>query len=126
MKKVGEGEGTLGTDYVLLVNEEKVAELEKNRGEGLSEIRERGEMNYITGAEIGRIRGSGLERAVCGDFWIELNITHRRFYCALGPLSFDYSLPHIDRRADRMGGRRTSQRQRRKGWKGRKRRSRWS
>lgn len=122
MKKVGEGEGTLGTDYVLLVNEEKVAELEKNRGEGLSEIRERGEMNYITGAEIGRIRGSGIEREVSFDLQIKRNFPHCLFYYVLEPLSVDYSLPHVDRRADRVGGRSTSQRQWRARWKGRKRR----
>jgi hypothetical protein len=65
MKEVAEGEGFMGTNWVLIVDAEKVAALAAVKGEGLKEIREKGEMNVITMDRIKVIRGQGVDKEVC-------------------------------------------------------------
>ena len=64
MRKVGAGEGDAGSEWVLVVDQEKVAKLALVKGEGLSEIRDKGEMNVITMSRIKEIRGQGVAKEV--------------------------------------------------------------
>ena len=64
MRNVAAGEGDAGSDRVLVVDQEKVDKLALVKGEGLSEIREKGEMNVITMPRIKEIRGQGVSKEV--------------------------------------------------------------
>ena len=64
MKKVGAGAGDCGSDWVQVIDQEKVERLALVKGEGLSEIREKGEMNVITMPRIKEIRGQGVPKEV--------------------------------------------------------------
>lgn len=62
MVQVAPGTGDEGSDWKLVVDAEKVARLQATRGSGLSEIREKGEMNVINMTQIKAIRGQGASR----------------------------------------------------------------
>lgn len=64
MKKVNDGEGMLQSGWELIIDHEKVAQLKATKGEGLSEIRDRGEINVITMDRIKEIRGQGVDKDV--------------------------------------------------------------
>lgn len=64
MKKVAEGEGAFGCGWELVVDAEKVAKRESEKGEGVKELREKGEGNVISMERIKAIRGQGVEREV--------------------------------------------------------------
>lgn len=64
MTQVPAGEGTAGSEWVLVVDEDKVEKLRLSKGVGVSEIREKGEMNVITMERIKEIRGQGVDRDV--------------------------------------------------------------
>lgn len=64
MKLVEAGTGLLGSDWILVVDQEKVDRIRLAKGSGLLEIGDRGEMNTITMDKIKTIRGQGLPREV--------------------------------------------------------------
>lgn len=64
-KFLEEGEvGLLGTEWILLVDEDKVKTLWEARGTGLKEIRDKGEINVIDADQMRSMRGYGLTKEV--------------------------------------------------------------
>ncbi|GAA5853940.1 hypothetical protein JCM8547_008164 [Rhodosporidiobolus lusitaniae] len=61
MKKVGEGEGFMGSGWELVADEEKVKQRESEAGEGLGKLGPMAEMNFISTMQIKEIRGGKKE-----------------------------------------------------------------
>lgn len=64
MRQVEEGKGFMNSGWELVVDTEKVERLAKEKGEGLKEIREKGEMNVISMERVKVVRGQGLAKEV--------------------------------------------------------------
>lgn len=60
MLRVKDGEGLLGSDWILTIDPAKIDKLESTKGEGLTEISNRGEMNTITVDKVKLLRGLAL------------------------------------------------------------------
>jgi tRNA-dihydrouridine synthase 3 len=60
MLRVEDGKGLLGSDWTLVIDQEKIDQLEATKGEGLMELSARREMNLVTPDEVKLLRGVGL------------------------------------------------------------------
>lgn len=59
MRKVEDGQGFMQSGWELIVDEEKVAQRQAEKGEGKAKRSDRGEMNLMTMADIKAVRGGG-------------------------------------------------------------------
>lgn len=64
LRSVGEGNGFMGTGWELVVDHDKVAKLEAEKGEGKGQVGEKGEINVIDMTKIREVRGQGLKAEV--------------------------------------------------------------